>query len=43
MLPQKLAIASGDSVGRGAFLFGGFLEFTDYFNISLGQLINGTS
>jgi hypothetical protein len=33
----------GDSVGRGAFLFGGFLEFPDYFNTWLGQLIDGIS
>jgi hypothetical protein len=33
----------GKSVGPRAFLFGGFLEFTDRFNISLSQLIDGGS
>ena len=33
----------GDPVRRGAFFFGGCLEFSDNFNVSLSQLIDGIS
>jgi hypothetical protein len=41
--PAEVRNGLGEPVGRTAFLFGGFLELLDRVNVSLSQLVNGTS